>query len=222
MFFINFICFVFYLKIIFIRYFILINFEFILRVDLLVFLCETDNVLILDNFYLQYFVTLWWFCDIYQCCCFEYYEFFILILTREFILMRNFSLLLIVAAAIIFYFSIKFGFDLKTAIYTLFFIIIWTVCVYFLYRIYQDTGYAKIWFYLTFGIFLSFCFYPLLEFYSLKTEGYDVLDWAGLREKSFRLGLQQQLWFGVWYGKLAVTAIFAAIAVAIQQLFDTD
>lgn len=136
--------------------------------------------------------------------------------------MRNFSLLLTVVAAILFYFSIKFGFDLKTAIYTLIFIIIWTVSVYFSYRIYEDVGYSKIWFYLTFGILLSFCFYPLLEFYSLKTEGYDVLDWAGLRDKNFRLGLQEQLWFGTWYGKLAVTATFAAIAVAIQQLFDTD
>jgi len=136
--------------------------------------------------------------------------------------MKIFSYLLIITAAIIFYFSIKFGFDLKTAIYTLIYIIIWTISAYFLYRFYVDTDYSKIWFYLIVGIFLSFCFYPLLEFYSLKTEDYDILDWVGLREKNYRLGLQQQLWFGIWYGKLAITALFAAIAVVIQQLFDTD
>jgi len=136
--------------------------------------------------------------------------------------MRIFSYLLIITAAIIFYFSIKFGFDLKTAFYTLFLLVVWSVCCYFLYKFYDDMGYPKIWFYLFFGILLSFCFYPLLEFYSLKPEGYDVLDWAGLREKNYRLGFQQQLWFGIWYGKLAITALFAAIAVVIQLLFDTD
>lgn len=140
----------------------------------------------------------------------------------SFFKMKIVAFLISIGFAILLYFSIKFGFDLKTAIYTLFLLIVWSSSTYFIYRIYSDAGYSKLWFYLIFSVFLSFCFYPLLEFYSLKTEGYDILDWAGLRENSFRLDLQQQLWFGVWYGKLAITALFAAIAVVIQQLFDTD
>lgn len=135
--------------------------------------------------------------------------------------MKIVALLISIAFAILLYFSIKFGFDLKTAIYTLFLLIVWSSSTYFLYRIYSDAGYSKFWFYMIFGILLSFCIYPLLNFYSLKTESYDLLDWAGLRENNFKLGIQK-LWFGVWYGKLAITSLFATISIVIQQIFDND
>ncbi|HFK9537534.1 TPA: hypothetical protein ACG0TZ_003365 [Acinetobacter baumannii] len=135
--------------------------------------------------------------------------------------MRIFSYLLVISAAIIFYFSIKFGFDLKTAFHTLLLLVIWSIGCYFSYRFYDDFGYPKFWFYLTFGILLSFCFYPLLEFYSYKTETYGWLDWAGLTTREFRFD-QEQRWFGRWYGLLAVTTIFTLISIAIQQFFDSD
>lgn len=135
--------------------------------------------------------------------------------------MRIFSYLLIISAAIIFYFSIKFGFDLKTAFYTLILLVIWSVGCYFSYRFYDDFGYPKFWFYLIFGILLSFCFYPLLDFYSYKTETYSWIDWAGLTTREFRFD-QEQRWFGRWYGLLGVTTIFTLISIAIQQFFDSD
>ncbi|WPP68948.1 hypothetical protein SOI81_11215 [Acinetobacter pittii] len=135
--------------------------------------------------------------------------------------MRIFSYLLIISAAIIFYFSLKFGFDLKTAFHTLLLLVIWSVGCYFSYRFYDDFGYPKFWFYLIFGILLSFCFYPLLEFYSYKTETYGWLDWAGLTTREFRFD-QEQRWFGRWYGLLGVTTIFTLISIAIQQFFDSD
>lgn len=135
--------------------------------------------------------------------------------------MRIFSYLLIITAAIIFYFSIKFGFDLKTAIYTLFLLVMWSLGCYFLYKFYNDLEYPKFWFYLVFGILLSFCFYPLLDFYSYKTTTYGWLDWAGLAEREFHFD-QEQKWFGCWYGLFGVTFLFTLISISIQQLFDSD
>ncbi|MDV7579291.1 hypothetical protein R4795_03515 [Acinetobacter baumannii] len=135
--------------------------------------------------------------------------------------MRIFSYLLIITAAIIFYFSIKFGFDLKTAIYTLFLLVMWSLGCYFLYKFYNDLEYPKFWFYLVFGILLSFCFYPLLDFYSYKTTTYGWLDWAGLAEREFHFD-QEQKWFGRWYGLFGVTFLFTLISISIQQLFDSD
>lgn len=135
--------------------------------------------------------------------------------------MKIFSYLLIITAAIFFYFSIKFGFDLKTAFYTLFLLVIWSLGCYFLYNFYNDLEYPKFWFYLIFGILLSFCFYPLLDFYSYKTTTYGWLDWAGLTEREFHFD-QQQRWYGHWYGLLGVTFIFTLISISIQQLFDSD
>ncbi|MEA1228747.1 hypothetical protein ODQ17_05170 [Acinetobacter sp. IRS14] len=136
--------------------------------------------------------------------------------------MRIFSYLLIIAAAIIFYFSIKFGFDLKTAIYTLFLLVMWSLCCYFLYKFYDDMGYQKIWFYLIFGILLSFCFYPLLDFYSVKPVSYDWLDWLGFRERRVSNEVNEQRWFGRNYGKFGITVIFSLVAIIIQLLFDND
>ncbi|MGP4771846.1 hypothetical protein ACS125_15075 [Acinetobacter sp. PFS20] len=136
--------------------------------------------------------------------------------------MRIFSYLLVITAAIIFYFSIKFGFDLKTAFYTLFLLVMWTLCCYFLYKFYDDMGYPKIWFYLFFGILLSFCFYPILGFYSLKPISYDWLDWLGIRERSVSNEENEQRWYGKNYGKFGITIIFSLVAIIIQQLFDND
>ncbi|HAV5499804.1 hypothetical protein R4609_00695 [Acinetobacter baumannii] len=136
--------------------------------------------------------------------------------------MRFFLWLIAFAAVIIFYFSIKFGFDLKTAKSTLFYLIIWSAFTYVIYRFYDDAGYPKIWFYLIFGILLSFCFYPLLEFYSLKPISYDWLDWLGFRERTVSNEENQQRWYGRNYGKFGVTVIFSLIAIIIQQLFDND
>lgn len=136
--------------------------------------------------------------------------------------MRIFSYLLIISAAIIFYFSIKFGFDLKTAFHTLLLLVIWSVGCYFSYRFYVDFGYPKFWFYLIFGILLSFCFYPILEFYSLKPISYDWLDWLGFRERTVSNEENQQRWYGRNYGKFGVTVIFSLISIIIQQLFDND
>ncbi|MEI1694887.1 hypothetical protein [Acinetobacter baumannii] len=136
--------------------------------------------------------------------------------------MKIFSYLLIITAAIIFYFSIKFGFDLKTAFYTLFLLVMWSLGCYFSYRFYNDLEYPKIWFYLVFGILLSFCFYPLLDFYSLKPVSYDWLDWLGFRERSVSNEENEQRWYGKNYGKFGITVIFSLIAIIIQQLFDND
>lgn len=136
--------------------------------------------------------------------------------------MRIFSYLLIITAAIIFYFSIKFGFDLKTAFYTLFLLVMWSLSCYFLYKFYNDLEYPKFWFYLIFGILLSFCFYPLLDFYSFKPVSYDWLDWLGFRERSVSNEENEQRWFGRNYGKFGITVIFSLVAIIIQQLFDND
>ncbi|MDC5321067.1 hypothetical protein OHW49_17600, partial [Acinetobacter baumannii] len=119
-------------------------------------------------------------------------------------------------------FSIKFGFDLKTAKSTLFYLIIWSAFTYVIYRFYDDAGYPQIWFYLIFGILLSFCFSPLLEFYSLKPLSYDWLDWLGFSERTVSNEENQQRWYGRNYGKFGVTVIFSLIAIIIQQLFDND
>ncbi|MGE8560909.1 MAG: hypothetical protein ACN6NJ_08175 [Acinetobacter sp.] len=135
--------------------------------------------------------------------------------------MRLIAWLITVAAVIILYFSIKFGFDLKTAISTLFYLIIWSAFTYVIYRFYDDAGYPKIWFYIVFGILLSFCFYPLLQFYSFKPVSYDLLDWLGFRERRVS-NENEQRWFGRNYGKFGITVIFSFIAIIIQQLFDND
>lgn len=135
--------------------------------------------------------------------------------------MRLIAWLIAFAAVIILYFSIKFGFDLKTARSTLFLLIGWSTFAYVLYRFYDDAGYPKIWFYFVFGILLSFCFYPLLDFYSFKPVSFDWLDWLGFRERSVS-NENEQKWFGRSYGKFGITVIFLLVAIIIQQLFDND
>ena len=136
--------------------------------------------------------------------------------------MKNLAILITMAAVVILYFSIKFGFDLKTAITTLVYLAIWSAITYVTYKFYDDAGYPKIWFYSVFGILLSFCFYPLLDFYSLKPVSYDWLDWLGFRERSVSNEENEQRWYGRNYGKFGITVIFSLIAIIIQQLFDND
>lgn len=136
--------------------------------------------------------------------------------------MRVFLVAALVLAAILIVSSINFGFDLKTAIYTFLYLCAFSLVTYFSYQHYAGILIPKIWFYLIAGIFFSFCFYPLLEFYSLKTTSYSILDWFGVNEGSFRLGFVEQKWYGKWYGKLIFTLFCSLIAIIIQQIFDNQ
>lgn len=134
--------------------------------------------------------------------------------------MRIIVALSIVVALILLYSSIQFGFDLQTAFYTFLYLIVFCIVTYFAYDNLAGVTVPKIWFYVVAGIFFSFCFYPLLEFYSMKPSSYGWLDWAGMSDKNFRLGFVEKMWYGKWYGKLIFTLFCTIVAVLIQQIFD--
>ncbi|EKU54925.1 hypothetical protein ACINWC323_1518 [Acinetobacter sp. WC-323] len=68
---------------------------------------------------------------------------------------------------------------------------------------------------------MSFGFYPLLEFYSIKTVGWGVADWIGFKENLDITGFNK-VWFGEWYGKALLSVCFIILGVIIQQIFDQD
>ncbi|EPF81519.1 hypothetical protein GCM10025882_31510 [Acinetobacter gyllenbergii] len=136
--------------------------------------------------------------------------------------MRALLILSGIVFAILLYASVKFGFDLKTALFTFVSLIIFAAGAYFLYPSFAGAVFPKPLFYIVAGVLFSFCFYPILEFYSLKPDGYDWLDWAGINDKHFRLGFVEQAWYGKWYGKLGFSVLCALIALIVQQLFDND
>ncbi|WP_202741111.1 hypothetical protein [Acinetobacter sp. 'aerobic (ED)'] len=117
-----------------------------------------------------------------------------------------------------FYSSFFYGFEVKIAVFTAYYLIILSLLLCVLYFLFFEFNTANIYIglirmcvFLVGGLLLSFSFYPLLDFYSFKPEGYYVTDWYSFRAERLNFEFFEQKWYGKWYGKFSFSVLFLIV-----------
>ncbi|MCH7315579.1 hypothetical protein [Acinetobacter sp. ANC 3882] len=119
-------------------------------------------------------------------------------------------------------FSLKYGYDYKTASWTLLFTATIIPLLYIIGKYNNEVLIvSRITFFAISGAVATLCFHPLLDFYSLKSSSYSLLDWAAANDTKI-IVTQQKAWYGMWYMKLLLAVSGSLVAMTIQQLFEDD
>ncbi|ENW97311.1 hypothetical protein [Acinetobacter dispersus] len=113
-----------------------------------------------------------------------------------------------------------FGYKHEIAQFMIGYMVVYGAIVFASYNKWAGREIPKSIFYLLAGAGLSFCFYPLLSFYSLNPDGYTWKQVIGFeREYNF---FSSQKWYGEWYGLVIFSLIVMLISWCAQQVFDSD
>jgi hypothetical protein len=116
-------------------------------------------------------------------------------------------------------FGLKYGFDYSVAGLTLLLAISINPILYYMAKYNREVLFIpKIGFYALAGAMLTLCFHPLLDFYSLKSTSYSMLDWAATNDAKITI-LQEKAWYGLWYIKILFALMASLVAVTIQRFY---
>ncbi|MCH7293561.1 hypothetical protein MMP65_19170 [Acinetobacter sp. ANC 3926] len=121
-----------------------------------------------------------------------------------------------------YFFSLKYGYDYKTGCWTLLFTATINPLLYFIGKFNNEVLIvSRITFYAIAGAVVTLCFHPLLDFYSLKSSSYSLLDWAASNDSKIIIS-EEKAWYGMWYAKLLLAGFGSLVAMTMHQLFEDD